>query len=193
MASQLGVALVGLALSIGPGGVGALLAFSAIALTGMAYLGMSHVSEWASQRPPATDSSTRWAFRLLMITAWLDLSIVLTSPMGLLGVGLAYMDNPQGIADLAVLMALLLWLTLLAGLKLVAWRMFTSGDPRARWLAQGVVGCTALGAGLPWTSWLRAIPLCAALAIEAALVVSGQLGSSRRRTGQADPDLRTGV
>jgi hypothetical protein len=189
VAGLCGVAVAGLALSTGPGGIGALLSFFALALAGLAYLGLSHVSAWTSERPSTAEPSTRWAFRLLLISAWLDLSIVLTCPLGLLAVGLAHMDNPRAMGDLATLLALLLWLSVLAGLKLLAWSLIADGSLWARRLAQVVVLCTALGAALPWIGWLRVVPIGAALAIEAALVVNAELDRSSRRAAQANPTL----
>lgn len=192
IAGQCGVAVTGLALWTSHGDIGTLVAFSAIAVMGMAYLGTYALTR-VRPHPSFADPSSRWVFRLLVVTAWLDLSIVLTSPLGLLYVALGYMNNPQAAADLPILMALLTWLSVLAGLKLVAWRLFNSGGRGARRLVEVVVVCTALGAALPWTGWLRAIPICDALAIGAALVASDRLAGSHRAQGHADPDLETGA
>ncbi|HEX7492331.1 MAG TPA: hypothetical protein VF337_11580 [Candidatus Limnocylindrales bacterium] len=192
VAGQCGVAMVGIATWIADGDIGTLMAFSAISVLSLAYLSR-HASARVRPRPSLAEPSIRWVSRFLVVTAWLDLSIVLTSPLGLVGVGFAYMNNERSAADLDTLTALLLWLSVLAGLKLVAWRQFSRGGPGARRVAEVVVVCTALGAALPWTGWLRAIPICDALAILALLVASDLLPRSRRAQSHAVPDLKSGA
>ena len=137
--------------AFGAAGLGA--AMSVFAGASLVYLLATNVraefdraqtEDWSPYRVEVPSIARRLG-NVLAIAACAELGAVASAPLVVLVFGLALMDDPSGVPQLALALVPATWLTFLAVQQLRFWRGMDSDRPQVWWIGQSIVVALALG------------------------------------------------